>query len=471
MRKTHRRGKGRRNSIVAALALLAGGGGLVAVNAAANASDTVPDAATLSAPSRTVSCPRVEGQLSAIPSGAKAEVTRNLALLETQIVEANDRIATTRGQGGPDFVDNAILGPLKDKRVATLERVAIAIGRVAPRPTGLEALAPCTLSPGGGDGRTAPSSPGAGAGGSRQNGGKVARVDGPAASDFVDITKVAPNIRQAPARAGASTGTFDSRCGTNRRGQHNSDNDIVAPGVVNGAHHVHDYIGNKDVSADSTNESLVRQDTTCTNGDRSAYYWPVLRDLTRSGPDADSALGGGKEGNVGAILVPSSVSVTYKGSLTGKVVAMPQFLRIITGDAKAATNGVANANSHWTCTGFERKVELTDKYPLCPKGSRVVRKFRFQNCWDGRNIDSADHRSHVAFADPATGACPAGFVAIPQLTMRLVYKVPSGRNYAVDGFVGQGHKAITDHDDFIEVMSPRLMDQAVRCINSGRRCG
>ncbi|WP_331716832.1 DUF1996 domain-containing protein [Streptomyces sp. 3214.6] len=101
----------------------------------------------------------------------------------------------------------------------------------------------------------------------------------------------------------------------------------------------------------------------------------------------------------------------------------------------------------------------------------MVRKFRFQSCWDGRNIDSANHRSHVAFADPATGACPSGFVAVPQLTMRLVYKVPSGPHYAVDGFQGRGHKAITDHDDFIEVMNPRLMNQAVKCINSGRHCG
>ncbi|KKD03166.1 DUF1996 domain-containing protein [Streptomyces sp. WM6386] len=469
MRADHRRGKGRRNSIIVALALLAGGGGLVAVNAAANATNTVPKATTLSAPSQTVSCPDVQDRLPAIPSQAKAEVDRNLALLEAQITEANTRIAGTQGQGGPNFINNAILGPLKDKRVATLDRIAIAIGRVADKPTGLEALAPCSLSKAV-TSPTASASATPGANGSPQNGG-VARVDGPLTSDFVDITKVAPNIRQAPAQAGASTGTFASRCGTNQRGQHNSDNDIVAPGVLNGAHHVHDYIGNKDVSAASTNESLIRQDTTCTNGDQSAYYWPVLRDLTKTGPDADSALGGGKEGNVGAILVPRSVSVTYKGSLTGKVVAMPQFLRIITGDAKAATNGVANANSRWTCTGFENKVELTDMYPLCPKGSKVVRKFRFQSCWDGRNIDSANHRSHVAFTDPDTGVCPAGFVAIPQLTMRLVYKVPSGPNYAVDGFIGQGHKAVTDHDDFIEVMSPRLMDQAVTCINSGRRCG
>jgi hypothetical protein len=230
-------------------------------------------------------------------------------------------------------------------------------------------------------------------------------------------------------------------------------------------------VGNKDVSGASTNESLIAQGTSCTNGDQSAYYWPVIRDITKQGADANSALGGGAENNVGAILVPNSVTITYKGNAASKVVAMPQFLRIITGDAKAVTNGIANANAHWSCTGFEKKVQLTDKYPLCPSGSKVVRTFAFQSCWDGKNTDSANHRTHIVFPDATTGVCPQTFVAVPKLTMRLTYTVPAGPNYAVDGFQEQQHKAITDHDDFIEVMSTQLMDQAVQCINTGRRCG
>jgi hypothetical protein len=94
----------------------------------------------------TVSCPTVSDRLPAIPAAAQAEVTRNLELLDRQIAEANQRLATTVGQGGPNFVNNAILGPLADKRRATLDRIAIAIARHAARPTGLEALATCTLA-------------------------------------------------------------------------------------------------------------------------------------------------------------------------------------------------------------------------------------------------------------------------------------------------------------------------------------
>ncbi len=41
----------------------------------------------------------------------------------------------------------------------------------------------------------------------------------------------------------------------------------------------------------------------------------------------------------------------------------------------------------------------------------MVRTFAFQSCWDGQNIDSANHRTHVAFAD-ARGNCQNGFKAI-----------------------------------------------------------
>ncbi|MBV1935150.1 hypothetical protein KUF83_01050, partial [Streptomyces sp. BV286] len=89
-------------------------------------------------------CPAVAPSLPAIPASAKAEVDRNLALLNTQIAEANKRLVDTVGQGGPNFAQNAIVGPLKDKRVATINRIATAIGRTAAKPQGLDSLAPCT---------------------------------------------------------------------------------------------------------------------------------------------------------------------------------------------------------------------------------------------------------------------------------------------------------------------------------------
>jgi hypothetical protein len=96
---------------------------------------------------QTVNCPAVKQALPAIPASAANEVNRNLALLDTQIAEANARLAKifVKPEGGPAFIQNAILGPLEDKRFATLNRMATAIGRTAAKPTNLDELAPCTL--------------------------------------------------------------------------------------------------------------------------------------------------------------------------------------------------------------------------------------------------------------------------------------------------------------------------------------
>ncbi|MFG2583581.1 hypothetical protein [Streptomyces malaysiensis] len=104
------------------------------------------DASTRAA--SAISCPAVAGSLPEIPAEAQAEVDRNLALLDTQIAEADKRLGTSQGEGGPDFVRN-ILGPLADKRKSTLDRIAISIGRHAEKPAGLDSLAECTLSDGG----------------------------------------------------------------------------------------------------------------------------------------------------------------------------------------------------------------------------------------------------------------------------------------------------------------------------------
>src|SRR5690349_12305321 len=118
-----------------AVALLIVGLGL-GVAAASSSSSTNASSSNAAGPG-TIVCPSVADKLPAIPAQAQDEVTRNLQLLDTQVAEANKRLVSTRGQGGPNFVNNAILGPLKDKRAATIDRIAIAIGRHAARPTGL----------------------------------------------------------------------------------------------------------------------------------------------------------------------------------------------------------------------------------------------------------------------------------------------------------------------------------------------
>jgi hypothetical protein len=482
-------------AIIASAALILGGGGLVAVNVYASAgegpSGSPPDRSwNAGTQMSTIDCPDVGDELPDVPDEARGEVARELAAMDTQITDAYQQFADRKDEisRDPNLAENAVLGPLKDKRTASIDRISTAIGRDADRPETLDGLAPCSLradddnasGTDGGSGQAGDQADsqgadqGRGQGGSQDGGqggddGQGQQGNGPEASDFVDIQSVQPNVNKPRPRRGASRGTFTTDCGRNENGKFNPDNVIVAPGVSNGAHHMHDYVGNQANDAFADDDDLANSDTTCRNqGDRSTYYWPVLRLQNGTAENDAAADGGGKDQNVGEIQTPSQVTLKFVGNPTGKVTAMPRFLRIITGDAKAFTNGDANANASWSCTGFENR-QLKDTYPICPDGSQVVRSFAFQSCWDGQNTDSANHRTHVAFAQ-ANGRCPNGFKAIPQLVQRIVYDVPPGPGFAVDSFPEQLHKPVTDHGDFINVFDDNLMKKVVSCINGGRRC-
>lgn len=282
-------------------------------------------------------------------------------------------------------------------------------------------------------------------------------VDG----DFYVAIENVPRQQPGPAVAGpdASTGSFLSDCGRNRNGHRNHDNLITAPGERGGAHHLHEYVGNVSTDAYSTDSSLAAASTTCSNGDTSTYYWPVLRAALSA--DGEHGAHGGE------VLHPSSVQVRFEGSSTSQVVAMPRFLRIVAGDSKAATSADPVALARWGCTGSPGR--YTFLYPRCPSGQRVVRMFEFPSCWDGRRIDSADHRAHVAFPT-RDGSCPPSTFPIPRLQVRLTYTVPPGQEYTVDALPDQKRSPLTDHADFINVMPQPLMARAVACINTGRDC-
>lgn len=470
-RKRHKRSRVIVMSVVGATALAVGGGALLMTDNNASAAKETPAQQAAARAGMTVKCPDVATSLSSVPQQARPAVNDELAKMDSQVADAYQRLMAQGATADQEFVRTRVLDPLTSERRQTLDRIATEIEKVSARPSGLDSLASCTVkqdeTAAAGAQAAAPDTPAA-AGAAPAAGGQ--QQTGPQRADFVDIRKVKPNVKNPRVQAKGSKGTFSSRCGRNENKHFNSDNVIVAPGVSNGAHHMHDYVGNLKTDAFASNQVLESAGTTCTNGDRSTHYWPVLR-LQDGTKEFDAgAPGGGTEGNVGRILRPTSVQLSFKGNPVSKVVEMPKFLRIITGDAKAFTNGTANANASWSCTGFENR-QLKDKYPLCPKGSNVVRTFTFQSCWDGKNADSANHRTHVAFAR-ADGSCQQGFKAIPQLVQRITYKLaPNARNFAVDSFPEQLHKPVTDHGDFINVMSSKLMKQAVTCINSGRKCG
>lgn len=292
-------------------------------------------------------------------------------------------------------------------------------------------------------------------------------ADGPAPGDFVDIREVPPVPAGAPASGpGASTGRVSVECGRNAEGHYNEDNLVVSPGLRSGAHHTHAYVGNLSTDAFSTGASLEAAATSCTGGDRSTYYWPVLRRTDWAGERPHEGSAG--HGNTGRILPEASVSVEFFGNAVSEVVAMPPFLNAMTGDAVAFTaDSDEHVRARWGCAGSPDR--STVRYPRCPAGERLTRTLAFPSCWNGLDTTSSGHRSHLLFPAP-NGVCPAGTFPVPELRISLAYDVPAGAPLALDSFPEQRHSPKTDHAMFVNVMTGRRMAEVVDCLNRGRTC-
>jgi hypothetical protein len=259
-----------------------------------------------------------------------------------------------------------------------------------------------------------------------------------------------------PAPAVPATRAYTWSCGHNAEGHRNTANVVVAPGVPGPPHHVHEYVGNLSTDVDSTDASLAGAGTSCPDGDLSTYYWPVLRTGARAGASEH-----------GEIAAPAAVTLTAFGSPAGPVVAMPPLLRGAVGDANAATTPAGLAARTWTCSGAADR--RTDRYPLCPRGQGVVRVFDFPSCWDGRRLDSPNHRAHLVFPG-AGGACPAGTFAVPRLRITAEYPRPDRDRFAIDSFPPQRGAPQTDHAFFVNLMPERLMARVVGCLNKRAEC-
>jgi hypothetical protein len=64
---------------------------------------------------------------------------------------------------------------------------------------------------------------------------------------------------------------------------------------------------------------------------------------------------------------------------------------------------------------------------FCEGGIRSV--ITFPTCWDGKNIDSPDHKTHITYAtggsfDANTGTCPTSHpVKLPQVMYEVMWDV------------------------------------------------
>jgi hypothetical protein len=249
----------------------------------------------------------------------------------------------------------------------------------------------------------------------------------------------------APATARAD-GIFVAECAFSHRA---ADDPIVFHGVPGGSHS-HDFFGNRSTHAASTVRSLRRSSGNCVPADdRSGYWAPTLY-------------------RHGRPQTPAHVQVYYQDFFRhGRVLPFPPGLRIVAGGptAEASQRGIVR----WTCQDDHGPGAA--EIPSC--GSRFVTlRIGFPDCWDGRRLDSRDHRSHMAY-NSAGGfelglqRCPASHpVVVPQLQLNIVYPMHDGDGVSLaSGPVG------TAHADFFNGWKPSVLRRRVNAVlNGGKAC-
>ncbi|WP_394619599.1 DUF1996 domain-containing protein [Lentzea sp. JNUCC 0626] len=230
------------------------------------------------------------------------------------------------------------------------------------------------------------------------------------------------------------------------------DDPIVFPGLP-GASHLHTFLGNNSINANSTNDSLRQGSTNCiTPDDKSAYWFP-------------SVLNGDQ------VVRPTGNQVVYYKSGILKyqdVQPFPPGMRFVVG---SPTSTLEQFRDHpGAIEGFEcgDSAKNWDIPSWCAPGSQLNVRFQAPSCWNGRDLDSADHKSHMAYPDRATLVCPPSHpVAVPMIEFKMAFPV-SGDMSRVRLSSGRGY---TWHYDFMNAWDAPTQAALVRhCINGGLQC-
>ncbi|KAE9988974.1 hypothetical protein EG327_003152 [Venturia inaequalis] len=104
----------------------------------------------------------------------------------------------------------------------------------------------------------------------------------------------------------------------------------------------------------------------------------------------------------------------------------------------------------------------------CPHGIRI--ELAFPSCWNGKDLDSADHKSHVAYPNfVQSGDCPKEFpVRLPTLLFEAIFDTQA--NKAKDGkyvFSNGDTTGFGNHGDFYSGWDPNFLQQAInQCTDS-----
>jgi hypothetical protein len=229
------------------------------------------------------------------------------------------------------------------------------------------------------------------------------------------------------------------------------DDPIVYPGLP-GASHMHSFMGSRVTDAYTDVSDLLAGATNCNPAvDTSSYWVPTF--YVDNQP-----------------VEPVTGIFYYLGEGVSDAVReqtqpLPLGLRIVAGNARA-TAPDATTISRWSCL-HHNEAGASKDFLTCPADSMIESYLDFPQCWNGRDLDSADHKSHMAY--PVNNACPSTHpVHVPKL--RQVLRYPANGNPA--RFRLSSGAGFTMHGDFFNAWPEAEMERRVRdCIRPKIKCG
>ena len=272
------------------------------------------------------------------------------------------------------------------------------------------------------------------------------------------------------------------------------DDPIVYPGQP-GKSHLHQFFGNTDTNASSNYQSLrTTGGSTCTRStgtspQRTAYWMPAMLDGAGNAVKPDWI-------NTYYKQLPANdpnCAVTLDPTVTGKCVAIPNGIRFILGyNMATGTGGPADTNSrdYWAMgfdcaskasnggtsyTGVQHTIADILATGKCPAGEWLRVFIAFPQCWDGKNLDTPDHRSHIVM--PPQSICPGDHpYKVPEVAISAFFttdaKFLAGKwHLSSDEMMPGAVAGSTLHMDYWEAWSPtvKALWQA-NCIDGHLSC-
>ena len=257
------------------------------------------------------------------------------------------------------------------------------------------------------------------------------------------------------------------------------DDPIVYPGQPGAAHH-HTFFGNTAIDAYTTPENIrSKGNSSCRGGtiNLSGYWVPSMIDTSNNRP-----------------IAPKALLIYYKTGLwpymnDGSVMQpIPKGLRMIAGEPSRTTAGGKGSFVCLTIATGSNRGGTSQSIPTnCVPGADDMRmEIPFPQCWDGVNLDSPDHKSHMSYpiqfwtGDPNRQyRCPASHpVVLPEITFIVEYNVPAtaaamGKwRLASDSYDASLPGGYSRHGDWMNGWDPAISDLwGVKCLRERRDCG